>query len=346
MRLYPVILSGGSGTRLWPLSGPQRPKQFIPLVDSLSSFQRTALRAAGLPGVERLVVVAGEPHLQLVVDQLKALNLEADVLLEPGPRDSAAAVAAAAAWIARTDEDAVVLFLSSDNYFADEADFASSAGIAADAAGQSGIVSLGMQPRSPSPAYGYIVPSRPARLSPILRFVEKPDEARAGELISEGALWNSGIFAAGASMLLQEFRKYAPETLAAVETAISQAAVKGRVIRLGEAFLYAPRRSIDYALLEKTAHASVLRVAFQISDLGAWSTVWRLSPKDGQGNRASDGAVLIDSENVLLRAPPGARVAVIGLSNVAVVLVGEDLLVCSLDHDQLVKAAVERFSAP
>lgn len=304
------------------------------------------LRAAGLPDVQRLVVVAGAPHLELVVDQLAALKLEADVLLEPGPRDSAAAVAVAAAWIARADEDAVALFLSSDNHFADEADFASSAAVAAEAVGKAGLVSLGMQPRFPSPAYGYIVPSKPARLSPILRFVEKPDEVRAGELIADGALWNSGIFAAGASMLLGEFGRHAPETMTAVEAALSGADIERQVVRLGDAFLQAPRRSIDYALLERTEHASVLRVAFQISDLGAWSTVWRLSPKDAHGNSASDGAVLIDSENVVLRAPPGARVAVIGLSNVAVVLVGEDLLVCDLDHDQFVKSAVEKFSAP
>ena len=291
------------------------------------------------------MVVAGEAHLDLVVDQLGALGVEADILLEPSPRDSAAAVAAAAAWIARSDDEAVAVFLSSDNYFADEADFAESVAAAAEAAVQAGIVSLGMQPRNPSPAYGYIVPSKPARLSPVLRFVEKPGEARAGELIAEGALWNSGIFAAALSVLVDELASHAPETMSAAAAAISGAAVDARVVRLGEAFLQAPRRSIDYALLERMERASVLRVAFQIADLGAWSTVWRLNARDSHGNSAPEGAVLIDSKNVVLRAPPGARVAVIGMANVAIALVGDELLVCSLDHDQFVKAAVEKFSA-
>jgi mannose-1-phosphate guanylyltransferase/mannose-6-phosphate isomerase len=345
MSFIPVLLSGGFGARLWPLSTPQRPKQFIPLVDTLSAFQQSALRAARLPGVERLVVVAGAEHRGLVEEQLRALSIEADVLLEPVRRDSAAAVASAALWISRDDPDAVALFLSADNHLADEGDFPAAATQSAEAAREHGIVSLGMRAERPSAAYGYIGPSGPGRLERVAAFVEKPSEARARELIGDGFLWNSGIFAARADLLLEEFAAHAPDILRAVQTALAQSDTDGRVVRLGPAFEQAPSRSIDYAVLEKTARAHVLRVDFQVADVGSWGTVWALAAKDQAGNAASEGAVLIDSENVLVRAPPSSRVAVVGMARCVVVVHEGAVLVCDLDHVQSVKAAAQRFGA-
>ena len=223
MKLYPVIMCGGSGTRLWPASRPSRPKQFIPLSGNRSPFQETAMRVAPLAEGGRLLVVGGVAHRDAILSQLDAVGIEAQVLLEPEPRDSAPAMAAAALWTARRDPDGVNVFVASDHHIPDEVAFRAAALDAARAARVQGrIVTLGVRPSAASSAYGYIAPQGEG-LSPVSAFVEKPDRVTAHQYIEAGYLWNSGNFITPAKLLLEELRLSAAAVEAAVEAALPTA---------------------------------------------------------------------------------------------------------------------------
>lgn len=344
MSVYPVIMCGGSGTRLWPASRPDRPKQFVALTGALSSFQETVQRVLDLKDGVRPLVVAGVAHKAAILDQLAAISVEADLLLEPEPRDSAAAMAAAAAWIAKRAPAAVAVIVSADHCVPDAQAFrqAMDAAVAGARAGR--IVTLGVRPTFPSSAYGYIRPQDGEGLQPVLQFVEKPDAKTASEYLAAGYLWNSGNFVAPVALLLEEFAQYAPKVLEAVGAAMGSAPISGVQV-LGEAFRQAPKISLDYAVMEKTSRAAVLPVDFVWSDVGVWDAVLDASVKDVEGNAATGDVVLIDAANSLVRAGPGRRVAAIGVSDLAIVVDGSDVLVCDLAHSQVVKAAVDRFKA-
>ncbi|RZJ74996.1 MAG: mannose-1-phosphate guanylyltransferase, partial [Brevundimonas sp.] len=210
MGLYPVIMCGGAGTRLWPASRPSRPKQFIPLSGNRSLFQETALRVAPLADDGgRLIVVGGRAHRQAILDQLAEIGIEAQVLLEPEPRDSAAAMAAAAAWTAAHDAAGVNVFVASDHHIPDHEGFRAAVTRGAAASADGRIVTLGVRTTEPSSAYGYIAPEG-TDLSPVAAFVEKPDRAAAERYIADGYLWNSGNFIARADVLLSELQAEAP----------------------------------------------------------------------------------------------------------------------------------------
>ncbi|MGA0608437.1 AGE family epimerase/isomerase [Phenylobacterium sp. VNQ135] len=344
MSLYPVILCGGSGTRLWPTSRPQTPKQFAPLVQARSTFQDTVLRVADLPDLAQVVVVAGTTHIELIAEQLAQLGVEAQLLLEPAGRDSAAAMAAAAAWIAGRDAGGVAIFLAADHHLPDHAAFAQAISTGADAAKAGQIVALGVQPTAPSTAYGYIKPGEglgPVR--PIARFVEKPDAATAEDYIRDGYLWNAGNFMVRADVLLTELETFAPEVGAAAQAAVTSSAQNGSALKLGEAFLEAPRISIDYAVMEKTDRAAVLPVAFEWSDLGAWDAVRDASPQDGDGNASQGPVTLVATRGVIARTRPGQPLALVGVEDLAVIVEADGVLVARLDAAQQVKAAAERI---
>ena len=335
MVVFPVILCGGAGTRLWPASRPNSPKQFLDLVGERSLFQETARRVAPLTGGEgRLIIVAGEGHRDSIVQQLAALSMEATVLLEPEGRDSAAAMAAAALWIRRQAPEGIALFVASDHHIPDAEAFRRSVMAGAPAAAGGEIVTYGVRPTGPSSAYGYIEPESEG-LAKVRRFVEKPDRERAEAYVRDGFLWNSGNFMVRADVLLGELEAFAPDVAAAVAEAVSDA--PDDVVRLSDAFLRAPRISIDYAVMERSSRVSVLPVDFRWSDLGAWDAVASAG--------AGDKGVWIGAEGdtCLVRAAEGMVVATAGVSDLAIIVESDAVLVCSLDRAQEVKALVDRI---
>lgn len=336
MGIYPVIMCGGAGTRLWPASRPSRPKQFIPLSGNRSLFQETVLRVAPLSSDGgRLIVVGGVAHRDAILDQLAELGVGAQILLEPEARDSAAAMAAAAAWTVRMDPLGINVFVASDHHIPDHQAFCDASVKAAAAARSGRIVTLGVRPDAPSSAYGYIAPEGQG-LSAVKAFVEKPDAHTAERYIADGYLWNSGNFIVSAATLLDELRHEAPAVAEAV-TASLPPVEAGDLVTLSPAFSAAPRISIDYAVMEKTRHASVLAVDFAWSDLGAWDAV----SATGEGDLGA--FIFEDVENCMARAPEGVMVAAIGVRNLAIIVEHDAVLVCDMSRSQDVKKVVERL---
>lgn len=334
MAIYPVILSGGAGTRLWPASRDHRPKQFLSLAGDTSLFQETVARIAPLTGDSgRILVVAGRDHAGSIAGQLG--DAAAVLLIEPEGRDSAPAMAAAAEWIARRDPDGVALFVASDHHIPDAAGFRASVIEGAKAAGAGRIVTFGVRPSEPSSAYGYIQPEGPG-LAPVRRFVEKPDRERAEDYVAKGYYWNSGNFVVRADVLLTELERFEPALLRAVRAALPDD--DGATVTLTDAFTDSPRISIDYAVMEKSDRVSVLPVEFGWSDLGAWDAV-AATGGAGRGlwiGGQGDGANLV-------RAAEGMVIATAGVSDLAIIAEPDAVLVCHLSRSQEVKGLVERL---
>lgn len=338
MNIYPVIMCGGAGSRLWPASRPGRPKQFLALTGGRSLFQETVLRVAPLAeGGGGLIVVAGEGHADAIAAELGDLGVEATVLLEPEARDSGPAMAAAAAFIHAIDPTGVAAIIASDHHIPDAEGFRAAVRTAAQEAVKGRIVTLGVAPTAPSPAYGYISPEG-SGLAPVRRFVEKPDVETAARYVAEGFLWNSGNFIVAAHALMDELAVHAPGIGEAARAALP-ADRTGRVIRLTDAFRAAPKISIDYAVMEKSDRTSVLPVHFAWSDVGAWDSVM----DTGSGH---DGLhIAVDTDNTLVRAADGMLVATLGVSNIAIIAEADAVLVCDLDRSQEVKILVDRIKA-
>lgn len=346
MALYPVVLCGGSGTRLWPSSRADRPKQFLKFWGGCSTFQETLLRVADLGG-ESPVIVTGEAMLGFVQEQAAELGIEIVVLIEPAARDSAPAVAAAAAYVEARDPDGVILMLAADHHVKDVAGFTASAKIAAQSAGRGWITTFGIRPTYPATGFGYIQPGAPLMegVFAVARFVEKPDQPTAERYISEGYFWNSGNFAFQASVLMGEFQTYEPAIATAARGAVASAKRDGSVMRLGaEAFNQATKISLDYAVMERTKLAAVAPAGFDWSDLGAWDAIWEASTRDEDGN-ASHGDVLVSgAKNTLVRSS-GAHVAVLGTTDLIVVVENDAVLIATRDRAQDVKGVVDNLKA-
>lgn len=298
------------------------------------------MRVAPLIGDGVMVVVAGTRHRHWVLEQLEQLELQdrTQILLEPEARDSAAAMAAAAAWTLARDPEAVNVFVASDHHVPDHEAFRAAVREAAAAAAADGrIVTLGVKPTSASTAYGYINPEGPG-LAAVKAFREKPDRDSAAEFIRDGYLWNSGNFIVAAATLTEELEARAPGVADAARRSLEHLP-SGHVQVLGDAFRDAPKISIDYAVMEKTLRASVLAVDFAWSDLGAWDAI----AETGEGEFGSH--IFEDSEGCLVRAPEGVLVGVLGVSNLAIVAEEDAILVCDLDRAQDVKSVVERVRA-
>jgi len=339
---YPVIMCGGAGTRLWPASRAARPKQFLDLVGDESLFRQTVRRVAPLAGADgHVLIVAGVAHLPALRRQLADLGVPAVLLLEPEARDSGPAMAAAAAWLAARDPDAVAAFVASDHHIPDADAFRAALAEAGDHALKDRIVTLGVQPTEPSPAYGYIRPAGPGA-APVAAFVEKPNRDTAARWIGEGYLWNSGNFIVRAAVLGQELAAHAPEMAAAAaeaaRTARPDAVDPARVFTLDPVFRNAPKLSIDYAVMERTDRAWVLPVAFAWSDLGAWDAIARVA--DGA---AGGGRWLGEPDSGChVHAPAGVTVATVGVRGLAVIVEPDAVLVCALDRAQDVKGVAQR----
>ncbi len=342
--LHPVILSGGSGERLWPASTPGLPKPFLPLVGSETTFAATLARAAALPGAGPVTVVAGRRHAGAVRAAVE--GQDALVILEPEPRNTAPAMTAAALVLATRAPDPVLLFLPADHVVPDPAAFAAHVEAMVQQARRGWIALMGLRPSAPSPAYGYLLADTAAPPPrPVARFVEKPDAARAATLIAEGWLWNAGVFAVRADVLVDEMRRHAPAVLAAAAEAVNGQRRVGRTILLDPAFCAAPSVSFDVAVMERTDRAVVEPAAFAWSDLGAWDAVLAASERDPQGNSAAGRVVLEDAANCLVRAADGMTVAVVGARNLAVIVDQGAVMVCDLESGHQVRAAIDRVSA-
>jgi len=332
-----VILCGGSGERLWPASRPSRPKPFLRLVGERSGFQEAALRAQGLGP---LVVLGGAAHAGLIAEQLAEVGVEAAVLLEPVPRNTAAAIAAAAAWVVTREPEAIVAVLAADHHIPEPSAFRAAIAQTLAAAAEGSIVTLGLRPTSASEALGYIQPGEGAgAVKPIAAFEEKPDAEAAMALVAAGALWNSGTFVARAATLLGEMVRWSPEVAVAARAAVAGATVEAGVVRLGAAFARAPRIAFDRAVMERTDRGAVLPADFAWSDLGAWDAVWAAAGPDDDGNVIQGAGSITASSQVLVRAAPGMRVVVVGAARLAVVAEADAVLVCDLDHAQAVRDA-------
>ena len=346
MAIHPVILCGGSGTRLWPASRPDRPKQFAILVGSESTFLSTVWRFLGASDFRPPVIVAGDAHRDIIADQLRQAGAEAFLMIEPEARDSAPAIAAAAVWIAGRDPDGIVVVVAADHHIPDPASFLDAARIAAGAARGGAVVTFGVTPSEPSSAYGYIRPGDLLAAGEVTRrveaFAEKPDRATAQRYVKDGYLWNSGNFVFHAGLFLEELERHAPDVLRAARAAVLEGPLIDSGMTLGPSFKSAPKISIDYAVMEKTANAAVIPVRFEWSDLGAWDAVLAASERDEAGNATAGEPVLIDVEGCLIRAADGMRVAAVGASNLAIIVERDSVLVCDLSKSQQVKEAAGR----
>ncbi|WP_270936626.1 mannose-1-phosphate guanylyltransferase/mannose-6-phosphate isomerase [Falsiroseomonas oryzae] len=352
-QIVPVILSGGTGTRLWPLSREAYPKQFWPLAASRTMLQETAARATG-PRFAPPVVVSGEAHRFLVAEQLRELGLdEARIVLEPAARNSAAAIAAAAVLVGEATPDAVLWIMAADAAVSDVPALLGALEAAAAAARLGRIATFGIRPTRPETGYGYIeagatLPGTEAgghAALELARFVEKPDAARAAAMVAGGRhLWNSGMFVATARTLLAELEAHAPEVLAAVRDAVGAAARDLGFVRLGPSFAQAPSISVDHAVMERTALAAVVPCDPGWSDVGSWDSLWEIAAKDAEGNATVGPVAMHGAKGCFVRSE-GILTAVVGLEDVVLVVTDDAVLACRRDRAQDVKQIVERLKA-
>ncbi|WP_282189143.1 mannose-1-phosphate guanylyltransferase/mannose-6-phosphate isomerase [Azospirillum sp. SYSU D00513] len=348
--ITPVILSGGSGSRLWPLSRSLYPKQFLPLTSELTMIQETALRVAG----ERFaapLVICNEEHRFIIAEQLRAQACRpSEIILEPVGRNTAPAVCVAALKLLAAGEDALMLVMPSDHVIASPGRFLEAVATAAGAAAAGALVTFGVRPVRAETGYGYIKAG--AKLdahegvNAVERFVEKPDQTTAEVYLADGSyLWNSGIFLFSAAAYVAELERSSPSMVEACRKALSGAERDLTFCRLGkDAFAASPSDSIDYAVMERTARAAVVPVDMGWNDVGAWSALWDIGEKDANGNVVQGDAVLHDARNVYVRSDE-QLVAVAGLENVVVVATDDAILVTNHARAQDVKHIVDRLKA-
>ncbi len=345
IQVKPVILCGGSGTRLWPMSRKQLPKQFLPLVTpNRSLFQDTIERAKAASGGADLIVVSNEEHRFLVADQLAAINSRALQILEPVGRNTAAAVAVAA--LATELENPVLLVLPSDHAISNLAAFGDGVRRSAMLADIGYLVTFGIQPSSPETGFGYIERGSPISDAPgafdIARFVEKPPALEADVLIKSGrAYWNSGMFAFRSKRLIEELGRFRPDILTAAREAFDKASRDLGFIRLDRnAFLSCPSEALDRAVMERTKRAAVIPAEFQWSDVGSWAALWDIAGKDADGNAVRGDVNLQDTRNSLVFSER-RLVATLGVENLMIVETADALLVADRARGHEVRDIVE-----
>ena len=344
-KLQPVLLSGGSGTRLWPLSREAYPKQFLALAGDDTMLQATWRRVADLADAAP-IVVAGEEHRFLVAEQLRQVGAPTPaILLEPIGRNTAPAIAAAALQALRDGEDPLLLVLPSDHVVRDADAFRAAVRAAMPAAEQGALVTFGIMPDAPETGFGYIEAERGEGVQRVLRFVEKPDAVTAQTYLDAGGYyWNSGMFLLRASRYLEELRKFRADIVGGAQAAFDAAQRDGDFIRLDKAaFAACPADSIDYAVMEKTDAAMVLPVDIGWNDVGSWSALWQVSEQDGDGNAHHGDVISIDSRNSYAYAR--RMVALVGVDDLVVVETDDAVLVARKDRVQQVKDVVARLKA-
>ena len=346
--IRPVILSGGGGTRLWPLSKSGNPKQFHRLFGDRSLFQDTVLRCRGEHFAEPLIST-GEEQRFFVVDQLEAVVvLPAAILLEPAARNTAPAIAAAAQWALDQGEDDPLLVMPSDHVIQDIAAFHQAVETALPAALEGKLLTFGIRPSAPKTGYGYVQAEQSASaVRKVERFVEKPDARRAAEFISDGSyFWNSGIFVFRPSAFLAELKKHAPDVADRVAESMERATTDKLFVRPdASAFASAPSISIDYAVMEHSDKVYVVPVSFAWSDVGSWDAVRELSSVDKDGNVLLGDVLARDLSNSLIRSDSDMTVAAVGLDGIICVVTEDAVLIAPIDRTEEVKQVVEELRA-
>ena len=342
-QLQPVLLSGGSGTRLWPLSREAYPKQFLPLAGDDTMVQATWRRVEALADLAP-IVVANQEHRFLVAEQLRQVGAPVPaILLEPVGRNTAPAIAAAALQAMAGGADPLLLVLPSDHVVRDVAGFQRAVREASSAAEAGALVTFGIVPDAPETGFGYIQAEAGDGLRQVLRFVEKPDAATARSYLDAGGYyWNSGMFLFRASRYLEELARFRPDIVDAVRAAHVAARHDGDFVRLDkDAFSACPSDSIDYAVMEKTADAMVLPVDIGWNDVGSWSALWDVAERDADGNAHHGDVIAVDSRNSYAYAQ--RLVALVGVDDIVVVETDDAVLVARKDKVQEVKQVVARL---
>ncbi len=350
--IHPVILSGGSGTRLWPLSRELYPKQMHALAGERSLLQQTVLRAADPELFAPPVLIANDEHRFVIAEQLRQIGIgNAAIVLEPVGRNTAPAAAVAALIVARQDPEALLLLMPSDHVIGDEPAFRRAIAIAARAADQGRLMTFGIAPDRPETGFGYIRAGGALAgcdgAHEIERFVEKPDlDTAIGWLKDGGYFWNGGIFLFRAGDLIEEMRAAAPEILEAAGRALDKARRDLDFVRLDrDCFAACPSKSIDYAVMEHTRRAGVVPVDMKWSDLGSWTALWSIGEADLAGNVVQGDALIADTRGSYLRAEPGILVATVGVRDLVVVATRDAVLVAPRERAQDVKLVVEKLKA-
>ena len=346
--IHPVILCGGSGTRLWPLSRKSYPKQFARLLGDESLFQASARRFKA-PGYAAPLIVTGDPFRFIVTEQLAAAEIAPQgILIEPEGRNTAPAILAAALALAKSDPDALMLVAPSDHVISDAEGFRATVAAATPQAEAGGIVLFGITPTRPETGYGYLqladgADAGAARPQPLARFIEKPGVAKAAKMLEAGdCLWNAGLFLFGAGTMVEAFRTHAPDLLKTVSAAVDGAASDLGFTRLApELWAGAEDISIDYAIMEKVGDLTAMPYSGAWSDLGGWAAVWHELGPDPRGNVTTGAATAIDCRDSLLRSEAeGQELVAIGLEDMIAVAMPDAVLVAHKSEGQRVKEAV------
>lgn len=350
MTLYPVILSGGSGSRLWPLSREHYPKPLLPLVSEKTLLQETACRLDDIEGLGDAVYVCNEEHRFLVAEQITQLGKKpATIILEPEGKNTAPALTLAALYLVKQDPDAMMVVMPADHVMTEPQQFVAAVRKGSVNAEQGALVTFGIVPDGPETGYGYI--KRNGEVSgttafTVASFVEKPDLQTAEQYVNEGDYyWNSGIFLMRADRWLDEIGQYRPDMLDPCRKAVIRGTEDDDFFRVSkEDFLASPSDSIDYAVMEQTDRAVVVPISAGWSDVGAWSALWNICPRDSDGNVVQGDVFAEDTHNALLVAQHRC-VATVGLDNVIVIETADAVLVANKDKAQDVKAIVNRLKA-
>lgn len=350
--IVPVILSGGSGTRLWPVSTADAPKQFQPLTGGGSMFLQTVERAKDRSRFAAPLVVCGPAHVAHVEADLAAARIDdARIIVEPAARNTAPAIALAALVALANDPAATILVMPADHVMTDVPAFLRAIEAAMPAVEAGALATFGIAPSHPETGYGYIAAGAPLAATPgiyeVRRFVEKPPRDRAEAMLAEGGhYWNAGIFLMRSDRFLAELERQQPTIAASCSASMAKARQDGaRVHPESDAFLSSSSDSIDYAVMEGAEQVVVAPVDPGWSDVGGWAALHDLGEKDESGNVRIGDVIAIDAENNYLRACEGKRVAVVGVSDIIVVTHGDDILIIPRDRAQEVKAIVEYLAA-
>lgn len=344
----PVIMAGGTGSRLWPLSRQQHPKQFLPLCGEQTMLQQTVQRLSGLDAAAPLLI-CNEDHRFLLAEQLRQIGVDAGkIILEPVGKNTAPAIALAAFSALASGRDPVLLVLAADHYIKDTVGFQQAVRAATQLANQEKLVTFGIVPDSPETGYGYIQRGEPCSENgfKVQRFVEKPSLGVAQQYLASGDYyWNSGMFMFKASVYLQALKKFRADIYTACEQAVADCRQDLDFTRLNEeAFLQCPEDSIDYAVMEKTSDAAMVPLDAGWSDVGAWNSLWQVGDKDINGNVASGDTLLLDSHDSLVHSTH-KLIATLGVNNLVIVETKDAVLVASKDDIQQVKAIVDELKA-